>query len=290
MLNSKMIGNKISEARKLKSMSQADLGDKIAISPQAVGKWERGESLPDILMLVRLSEVLDVDLNYFTTEEYSELNTEVKTSKIPAPKYNSAWDMSNSSWADADFSGLKNLKERFSSSNLKNCKFIGSDFQGIEMKSNYVSNCDFSASNFSHTTLKSSYQMSNQFNHANFSKGILEGCHFQDCDFTASDFTELQIQGSSLSKVNLHGVKWNNTKCLKSGFDKLTITGNISNCSFESCEFRKVTFENAILTNVFFKNNSRMKTVNFVNCSVDKLTYAFLQTSGAKIEGIKIEE
>lgn len=290
MLSSKMIGNKISEARKAKNLSQAELGDKIAISPQAVGKWERGESLPDILTLKRLADIFDVDLNYFISEEYSESKTVIDIQEETSLKNSSSWDMSNSSWADSDFSGLKNLKERFSSSNLKNCKFIGSDFQGIEMKSNYVSNCDFSSSNFSKATLKSSYQSNNLFNQANFQKGIMQGCHFQDCDFTAADFTDLHIQGSSLSKVILNGVQWKNTKCLKSGFDKLTITGNISDCSFESCEFRKVTFENAQLSNVFFKNNSRLKTVSFVNCTVDKITFAFLQNAGAKLEGVTIEE
>lgn len=290
MLNSKMIGNKISEARKLKNMSQADLGDKIAISPQAVGKWERGESLPDILMLVRLSEVLDVDLNYFSAVHQELPPIHVEQLSNPVDPTMSKWDMSNSSWADADFSGLKNLKDRFSSANLKNCKFQGSDFCGIEMKSNNVANCDFSNSDFSSAKLRSSYQSNNRFTGANFKQAVFEGSHFQDCDFSSANFSELQIIGSALSKVHFNEVIWSNTQCLKSGFDKLTFSGTLSSCSFEACEFRKVTFENAHLTNVFFKNNSRLKTVSFVNCTVDKITFAFLQNAGVKLEGLTVEE
>lgn len=44
MLDSKMIGNKITEARKKISISQAQLAQRLFISSQAVGKWERGES------------------------------------------------------------------------------------------------------------------------------------------------------------------------------------------------------------------------------------------------------
>jgi transcriptional regulator with XRE-family HTH domain len=48
MLNTKKIGNKIAEARKKINISQAQLAQRLFISPQAVGKWERGESMPDI--------------------------------------------------------------------------------------------------------------------------------------------------------------------------------------------------------------------------------------------------
>lgn len=66
MFNSKSIGNKIAEARKKNNLSQAELAQQIAISPQAVGKWERGESLPDISTLIRLAELVGVDLHYFS--------------------------------------------------------------------------------------------------------------------------------------------------------------------------------------------------------------------------------
>jgi len=42
MLNSKSIGNRINETRKKKFLSQAELAKQVSISPQAVGKWERG--------------------------------------------------------------------------------------------------------------------------------------------------------------------------------------------------------------------------------------------------------
>ena len=50
MLNSNSIGNKIAEARKKINLSQAELAQQVSISPQAVGKWERGESMPDSLL------------------------------------------------------------------------------------------------------------------------------------------------------------------------------------------------------------------------------------------------
>jgi transcriptional regulator with XRE-family HTH domain len=66
-----MIGNKIVEARRKLNISQAQLADKLFFSAQAVGKWERGESMPDITTLIRLAEILGVDLNYFSKSNQS---------------------------------------------------------------------------------------------------------------------------------------------------------------------------------------------------------------------------
>jgi transcriptional regulator with XRE-family HTH domain len=65
-METKIIGNKIAEARKQLNMSQAQLAERLFISPQAVGKWERGESMPDITTFGRMAKILGVDLNYFS--------------------------------------------------------------------------------------------------------------------------------------------------------------------------------------------------------------------------------
>ncbi|GAB3643351.1 helix-turn-helix domain-containing protein [Spirosoma arcticum] len=65
-METKLIGSKIAETRKKANLSQLQLAQQVFVSPQAVGKWERGESLPDIVTLTRLSQTLGVDLNYFS--------------------------------------------------------------------------------------------------------------------------------------------------------------------------------------------------------------------------------
>ena len=65
-METKMIGSKIGEARKKINISQAQLAQRLFISAQAVGKWERGESMPDIITFNRLAKILGVDLNYFS--------------------------------------------------------------------------------------------------------------------------------------------------------------------------------------------------------------------------------
>ena len=57
------IGTNISNLRKRQGLTQAGLADKVNYSDKAVSKWERGESVPDILTLVDLADVLGVTVD-----------------------------------------------------------------------------------------------------------------------------------------------------------------------------------------------------------------------------------
>lgn len=57
------IGINISNLRKRQGLTQAGLAEKVNYSDKAVSKWERGESVPDILTLVALAEVLGVTVD-----------------------------------------------------------------------------------------------------------------------------------------------------------------------------------------------------------------------------------
>ena len=59
----KTIARNITELRLLNEMTQAQLGEKLNYSDKTVSKWERGESTPDISVLVALSELFEVPLD-----------------------------------------------------------------------------------------------------------------------------------------------------------------------------------------------------------------------------------
>ena len=61
-IDKKLFGSFIAQKRKEKNMTQQDLADKVYVSAQAVSKWERGKSLPDITLLMPLANILDVSL------------------------------------------------------------------------------------------------------------------------------------------------------------------------------------------------------------------------------------
>ena len=61
-IDKKLYGSFIAKKRKEKNMTQQELADKVYVSAQAVSKWERGKSLPDITLLMPLANILDVSL------------------------------------------------------------------------------------------------------------------------------------------------------------------------------------------------------------------------------------
>lgn len=57
-------GRKISECRQNMNMTQEELAGRIGVTPQALSKWERGVSFPDITLLAELCQVLQTSADY----------------------------------------------------------------------------------------------------------------------------------------------------------------------------------------------------------------------------------
>ena len=58
------VGDQISTLRKMKGLTQNDLGERLGVSFQAVSKWERGETLPDTTILPDLANVLGTTVDF----------------------------------------------------------------------------------------------------------------------------------------------------------------------------------------------------------------------------------
>ena len=52
------VGRQIFQLRRAKGLTQNQLGEQIRVSFQAVSKWERGETLPDVALLPELADAL----------------------------------------------------------------------------------------------------------------------------------------------------------------------------------------------------------------------------------------
>ena len=57
------IGSNIALYRKRAGLTQAALAEKLNYSDKAVSKWERGESMPDVMTLVQLANKFDITVN-----------------------------------------------------------------------------------------------------------------------------------------------------------------------------------------------------------------------------------
>ncbi|MBQ3504862.1 MAG: helix-turn-helix transcriptional regulator [Oscillospiraceae bacterium] len=58
-----LIGKNIAAYRKRAGLTQAGLAEKLNYSDKAVSKWERGDSIPDVITLAQLAELFDITVN-----------------------------------------------------------------------------------------------------------------------------------------------------------------------------------------------------------------------------------
>lgn len=64
MMDNKKVGASIALLRNNKHMTQTELGERVGVSFQAVRKWERGETLPDVSILPTLADALETTIDY----------------------------------------------------------------------------------------------------------------------------------------------------------------------------------------------------------------------------------
>lgn len=58
------IGKRIAESRRNAGFTQEELANRLGVTPQALSKWEKGASSPDLEMLTSLCDILEVSADY----------------------------------------------------------------------------------------------------------------------------------------------------------------------------------------------------------------------------------
>lgn len=87
-------GKRLSELRKKKGWTQEQLAKKLNVSPQAVSKWEKDVSLPDVGLLATIATTFETSIDYLlghqsepvvgvtTTQQKKDLNRLVFKIKV----------------------------------------------------------------------------------------------------------------------------------------------------------------------------------------------------------------
>lgn len=64
-----IIARNIIILRRKKGMTQSDLADKLNYTDKAVSKWERGESIPNVIVLKDIADLFEVTIDYLITPQ-----------------------------------------------------------------------------------------------------------------------------------------------------------------------------------------------------------------------------
>lgn len=62
-MDTKQIGRFLKELRKSEKMTQEELGDRVGVTNKTISKWENGDYMPPIDVLMLLSEIYGVSIN-----------------------------------------------------------------------------------------------------------------------------------------------------------------------------------------------------------------------------------
>jgi len=65
----KLISENIMKYRKLSGLTQNELAEKLNYSDKAVSKWERGDSLPDVIVLKEMANLFGISLDSLTSTQ-----------------------------------------------------------------------------------------------------------------------------------------------------------------------------------------------------------------------------
>lgn len=79
---------KLIEIRKKQGLSQEELGMELQVSRQTISKWETGKSLPDIVSIIRMSELYDLSLDELLKGDATLLNKIERDMKVAKAENN----------------------------------------------------------------------------------------------------------------------------------------------------------------------------------------------------------
>jgi len=313
MLSTKMIGNKIAGARKKGNISQAQLADRLFISPQAVGKWERGESMPDIVTFNRLAEILGVDLNYFSesfpaandemafkmTDGMDDRNQTVHEDAYPSlsQERQLLTNFSGSNLPQSDFAGVIAPKSKFEGSALRGSDFSGADLTGSSFKAS-----DVREANFDGTNLTDCRFYALDLSGASFHQSILVRTNFNALELTGVKFIDVKLTDVKLTATDLRKAVFESCTFEGVDFDKCDLQGvcldgqTFIGVKFDNSSLKEVTFRGATLKNVAFRATNALtnkfyrglKTICFDDATMDKLTYAALKGLGIDLSKVTV--
>ncbi|SEW37771.1 pentapeptide repeat-containing protein [Chitinophaga arvensicola] len=305
-MDTKMIGHKIAKARKDKNMSQAQLAGLLFISPQAVGKWERGESIPDIVTINRLAEIFGVDLNYFSENFLStdkELpsniagdNDEQTAAEVfTRPERELLTNFSGGNLTKSDFAGVTAHNRKFNGSALRGSDFAGADLTGSSFTGSDIREAHFDKANLTDCTLSANDLTDVSFNKTVFVRTVFTASGLAGAKFIAAELVDVKLNKTDLRKTVFE-------KCIFKGVDfKYSDLRNVCldgqtfiGVKFDKAALNEATFNGATLKNVSFrptyaltnKYYRAIKTICFDGAIMDKLTYAELKGMGAELSKV----
>ena len=88
-MDQKKIGKFLKHLRKNKELTQEQLAEHFCVSPRTISRWENGNNMPDVDILVRLADFYDVDIRELIEGEKKNKNidNEIEETVLKTAEY-----------------------------------------------------------------------------------------------------------------------------------------------------------------------------------------------------------
>ena len=86
-MDAKKIGSFIAERRKSKKMTQMQMGEKLGVTAKTISRWENGNYMPDIALLIPIADLLDVTVTDLLNGECCEIEINKESPLVSAIEY-----------------------------------------------------------------------------------------------------------------------------------------------------------------------------------------------------------
>lgn len=83
-----IIANNITNLRKERNLTQLEFANKLNYSDKAISKWERAESIPDIVVLKQIADLFGITVDYLLNEHTTNEKLIVKENKKESSSLN----------------------------------------------------------------------------------------------------------------------------------------------------------------------------------------------------------
>lgn len=101
------LGERIHTARRRVGARLEDVAEELKVSRQLVSKWERGESVPDLIQVLKLAAYTDTPLEWFTEDLVADLREATSPCESPI------WVYQPSLFAEQDQPHSRRVDEAF---------------------------------------------------------------------------------------------------------------------------------------------------------------------------------
>lgn len=134
-MNQMKIGKFIAEMRKSQNLTQEELACKLGISHKTISKWECGNGMPEVSLMLPLCETLKINVNeLFSGKRLSEADYKKKAEENIMKLHEEAWKKSKNIVGGNVLGEAVNIKRETEKIKRTNTNFwdgIGSECLGV---------------------------------------------------------------------------------------------------------------------------------------------------------------